>query len=77
MKKMLCIIILIALTNTINAQIDENPVDSEANEATRELYHYLRNEVWGKKVISGSRPNGTTTSTMQNVFTKREANIPK
>ena len=53
MKKMLCIIILIALTNTINAQIDENPVDSEANEATRELYHYLRNEVWGKKVISG------------------------
>ena len=53
MKKMLCIIILIGLTNTVNAQIDENPVDPEANEATRELYHYLRNEVWGKKVISG------------------------
>ena len=53
MKKTLCIIILIALTNIVNAQIDENPVDPEANEATRELYHYLRNEVWGKKVISG------------------------
>ena len=24
-----------------------------------------------------ARPNGTTTSTMQNIFTKREANIPK
>lgn len=36
-----------------SAQIDENPADPDANEATRELYRYLREEVWGKKVLSG------------------------
>ncbi len=41
------------LVASVSAQIDENPCDPEANEATRELYQYLRNEVWGKKVLSG------------------------
>jgi len=53
MKRLLCIFALIGLVVSINAQIDENPADPDANEATRELYRYLREEIWGKKVLSG------------------------
>lgn len=53
MKKLICIIALTGLAFSVRAQIDEHPVDSDANEATRELYRYLRDEVWGKKVLSG------------------------
>ena len=35
------------------AQIDETLADKQANEATRQLYDYLRTEVWGKNVMSG------------------------
>lgn len=35
------------------AQIDEELADKNANEATRALYKYLKDEVWGKKVLSG------------------------
>lgn len=41
------------LVVSTRAQIDEHLADPEANEETRELYQYLRNEVWGKKVLSG------------------------
>ena len=34
-------------------QISEQPVDKQANAATRKLYSFLRNEVWGKKVLAG------------------------
>lgn len=44
---------LIGLTASVRAQIDEGPVDRNANKETRELYRYLRDEVWGKKVLSG------------------------
>lgn len=53
MKKLICIIALTGLAFSVRAQIDEHPVDPDANEATRELYRYLRDEVWGKKVLSG------------------------
>ncbi len=53
MKKYITIILLLTLVAAVQAQIDEQPSDKQANEATRELYAYLRNEVWGKKVISG------------------------
>lgn len=53
MKKLLCNLVLMVLVLSASAQIDENPVDPEANEETRELYRYLRDEVWGKKVLSG------------------------
>lgn len=36
------------------AQIDAQLCDSEATEATKELYRWLREDVWGKKVISGT-----------------------
>ena len=35
------------------AQIDERPADPDANEAACQLYSYLRDEVWGQKVLSG------------------------
>ncbi len=53
MKKTLCILVLMGLVASVRAQIDSNPVDTEANKVTRELYRYLRDEVWGKKVLSG------------------------
>lgn len=33
--------------------IDSQPCDPDANEETRALYAYLRNEVWGQRVMSG------------------------
>ena len=33
--------------------IPEQPVDKQANDATKKLYSFLRNEVWGKKVLAG------------------------
>ena len=53
MKKLLCILALTGLVATVSAQIDEHPADPEANKAACELYRYLREEVWGKKVLSG------------------------
>ncbi|MDO4737823.1 MAG: glycosyl hydrolase [Bacteroidales bacterium] len=53
MKKLICILALMGLVVSTRAQIDEHLADPEANEETRELYQYLRNEVWGKKVLSG------------------------
>lgn len=52
MKHLLFIILFIA-TVAAKSEIAEHPVDPEANEATCKLYSYLRNEVWGKKVLSG------------------------
>ncbi len=53
MKRVFCILALMGLMGAASAQIDENPVDQNANKETRELYRYLRDEVWGKKVLSG------------------------
>lgn len=53
MKKLILIPLLLALTAVMQAQIDAEPADPQANDATRELYRYLRDEVWGKRVLSG------------------------
>lgn len=53
MKKLVCTLALMGLVASVNAQIDKNLADPQANDATRELYRYLREEVWGKKVLSG------------------------
>lgn len=37
------------------AQIDANLCDSKATAETKELYRYLREDVWGKKVISAAQ----------------------
>lgn len=51
--KRIAIILCLICSNTIMAQIDEYPVDANANEKTIALYQYLRNDVWGKKVLTG------------------------
>ena len=53
MRKLYSILMLLAVATASNAAIDEQPADKQANEATRKLYAYLKDEVWGKKVISG------------------------
>jgi len=53
MKRRILTIILSATISVTWGQIDEFPVDKQANDATLQLYTYLRNEVWGKKVIAG------------------------
>ena len=35
------------------AEIDASPCDAQATAQTKALYRYLRDEVWGKKVLSG------------------------
>ena len=53
MKKLILIPLLLALAVVMQAQIDAEPADKQANDATRELYRYLRDDVWGKRVLSG------------------------
>jgi mannan endo-1,4-beta-mannosidase len=53
MKTYAYIILLFGLTASAHAQIDISPADPDANEATRALYTYLKDEVWGKQVLSG------------------------
>lgn len=43
--------------------IDATLCDQNANAGAVELYDYLRNEVWGKKVISGSHSGGVCATT--------------
>lgn len=45
--------LLSSFATAMSAQIDAQPCDPEANDATRALYNYLRNEVWGEYVVSG------------------------
>ncbi len=45
--------LLAAYATNMSAQIDAHPCDPEANQAVRQLYDYLRQEVWGKRVMSG------------------------
>ena len=52
-KRQSCMLVLAMMMSTASAQIDEHPVDPKATEATQELYRYLREEVWGKRVLSG------------------------
>lgn len=51
--KQLLLSFLFLIPATAKAQIDERPADQQANDAACQLYSYLRNEVWGKKVLSG------------------------
>ena len=53
MWRYLSFIIFCFSFSPVVAQIAEHPCDPEANEATCELYRYLRDEVWGKQVIAG------------------------
>ena len=41
------------LVVSVSGQIPQQPIDSEATGATRQLYRYLRDKVWGKQVLSG------------------------
>ncbi len=53
MNRFYLIVILTILPLCTWGQIDESPADAEANEATQQLYAYLRNDVWGQRVMSG------------------------
>jgi len=54
MKKIIIVsVISFCATLICQAQISDKPVDQWANEEVKELYSYLLNDVWEKRVISG------------------------
>ena len=53
MKQTILLLLTTLFALTAPAQIDSNPCDAEAIAAAKNLYAYLRDEVWGKKVLSG------------------------
>ena len=53
MLRYLSFLVLCLTVGPAMAQIDEAPCDPEASEAVRQLYRYLRDDVWGKRVLSG------------------------
>ena len=48
---MICAAMMLPLTGM--AQIDSAPSDAAATQAVKNLYAYLKDDVWGKKVLSG------------------------
>jgi len=53
MKKLILFCSLMVFSIGSYAQIDEKPSDPEADSNASALYSYLRDNVWGKKVLSG------------------------
>ena len=53
MRKVGFIMMLVAMHVSVRSQIASKPIDRNAIPETCQLYDYLRNEVWGKQVISG------------------------
>jgi len=43
----------VAMVAMADTAIDTAPADTLANEAARKLYAYLKDEVWGKRVMAG------------------------
>lgn len=54
MKRLFFPLFLLAtLSAAAQTEIMQQPIDREANGPTRQLYRYLRDKVWGQKVLSG------------------------
>ena len=54
MKRLFFSLFLLAtLGAAAQTEIMQQPIDREANGPTRQLYRYLRDKVWGQKVLSG------------------------
>lgn len=53
MKRIIILIAVLGCMTSALSQIDEHPVDALVNQETKNLYAYLKDEVWGKKVLSG------------------------
>ena len=52
-RSIFSVMLILLLAVSSSGQIQQQPIDREATGATRQLYRYLRDKVWGKQVLAG------------------------
>ena len=60
----------------LSAQIAPKPIDKKATKQVVGLYNYLRNDVWGKKVLSGCQARWDYNTTDADEVSKRTGQYP-
>ncbi len=87
MKRIRFIVILVSSVFAITAWAQQTPssaqeqiqpqlIDKEATGATRQLYRYLREEVWGKQVLSGCQARWDYNTTDADGIRERTGKYP-
>lgn len=76
MHRTLLFLLLTISAIDMQAQIRQQPIDREATKPTRQLYSYLRNEVWGKKVLSGCQARWDYNTTDADGIYERTGKFP-
>ena len=76
MKRTILSFLLPLLALTMQAQIQEQPIDREATGPARQLYRYLRDKVWGKQVLSGCQARWDYNTTDADGIYERAGKYP-
>lgn len=63
-------------TSLASSQIQRQPIDREATPATRQLYRYLRDKVWGRQVLSGCQARWDYNTTDADGIRERAGRYP-
>ena len=72
----LSLLLLTAVVAAAQAEIAREPIDREATGATRQLYRYLRDKVWGKQVLSGCQARWDYNTTDADGLHERTGKYP-
>ena len=76
MKRTILSFLLPLLALTMQAQIQDQPIDREATGPARQLYRYLRDKVWGKQVLSGCQARWDYNTTDADGIYERAGKYP-
>ena len=77
MKRLFFSLFLLAtLGAAAQTEIMQQPIDREANGPTRQLYRYLRDKVWGQKVLSGCQARWDYNTTDAEGIKERSGRYP-
>ena len=76
MKRTILSLLLPLLALTMQAQIQEQPIDREATGPARQLYRYLHDKVWGKQVLSGCQARWDYNTTDADGIYERAGKYP-
>ena len=74
--KLSAFILMAAMATSVQAQIQKQPIDRDATKPTRQLYHFLRNKVWGKQVLSGCQARWDYNTTDADGIYERSGRYP-
>ena len=76
MRHVIIVCLIAALTQSVQGQIQPQPIDPAATGPTRQLYRYLRDKVWGKQVLSGCQARWDYNTTDADGLYERAGRYP-